>query len=224
MIANIAIISIIVLFAIIGFNRGIAKTLLNIAGLILSAIGAYYLSNFIAQFIYDSFIQQSVITNIEQLIHDKGVDYTIANSLEAVPQWISGILSFLVGLFGITLSDYEQNIGITQSITTSIVESIESTLSSVIVTAITVLFVIVLFIVIFILVKKLIKLLNNVFKIPVIKQLNQILGLLFGGIEGVVIVWFAVNLFFAIMMFTDPGVIRSNLVTGDLFKFFCIAY
>ena len=224
MVADIIIISIIVLCAIIGFNRGIAKTLLNIAGLILSALGAYYLSCFIAQFIYDTFIQQSVIENIEQMIQDNGAQYAMANCFDALPQWISGILSFLVGLFGITLGDYEQNIDIAQSLSTTIAESIESTLSSVIVTAITVLLVIILFVLIFILAKKLIKHVNRVFRIPVIKQINQLLGFLFGVIEGLVIVWFFVNLFFAIMMFTDPEIVHSNLVTGDVFKFFCIAF
>ena len=224
MIADIIIISIIVIFAVIGFNRGIAKTLLNLAGLILSAIGAYYLSNFIAQFLYDAFIQQTVIDNIEQLIQDKGAEYAIANSFEAIPQWITGVISFIVGLFGITLSEYGQNMTVAQSITNSIANAIEASLSSVIVKALSVILIIILFIILFVLAKKLIKLVNNVFKIPVIKQLNQILGLLLGGIEGMVLVWFAVNLFFGIMLFTDPTMIRSNMVTGDLFRFFCIAF
>lgn len=224
MIADIIIVLLIILFAIIGFRRGIAKTLLNLAGLILSAICAYYLSGFIAQFVYDTFLQQSIITNIEQLIQDKGTEYAIANSLEAVPQWISGVISFIVGLFGISLNEYEQNMNVAQSITSSVAHSIEGALSSVIVTTLTVIFAIILFIVLFIIAKKLIKLVSNVFRIPVIKQINQLLGLLLGGIEGMVFVWFAVNLFFAIMMFTDSGMIQSNAVTGELFRFFCIAF
>ncbi len=221
MIADIIIISIIVIFAIIGFSRGIAKTLLNFAGLILSAICAYYLSKALAQFIYDAFLQQTIVANIEQMILDKGTEYAVANSFDAVPQWISAVISFVVGLFGITLNEYEQNMIKVNNITSSVANSIEGAVSSVIVTVITVILVIVLFIVLFLIAKKLIKIINKVFRIPVIKQLNQLLGLLLGAVEGIVFVWFAVNLFFMIMMFTDSSIIQIN-TTGDLFRFFCV--
>lgn len=224
MIADIIIIALIVIFAIIGFKRGIAKTLLNIAGLLVSAISAYYLSSIVAQFVYDTFLQQTVVTNIEQLIQDKGMEYAIANSFEAVPQWISGVISFIVGLFGITLNEFEQNMNVTQNITISVAHTIEGALSSVIVTAIGVIIAILLFIIIFIIVKKLIRLVLNVFRVPVIKQVNQLLGCLLGGVEGMIFVWFAVNLFYAIMLFTDPSAIQSGMVTGEVFKFFCVAF
>ncbi len=223
MIADIIIILIIAIFAIIGFNRGIAKTLLNFAGLILSAICAFYLSKALAQFIYDTFLQQTIISNIEQIILDKGTEYAIANSLEAIPQWISAVISFAVGLFGITLSEYEQNMIEVNNITSSVANSIEGALSSVIVTVITVILVIVLFIVLFLIAKKLIKHINKIFRIPVIKQLNQLLGLLLGAVEGIVFVWFAVNLFFMIMMFTDSSTIQINAI-GELFRFFCVGF
>lgn len=223
MIADIIIISIVVIFAIIGFSRGIAKTLLNFAGLILSAICAFYLSKALAQFIYDTFLQQTIIANIEQMILDKGTEYALTNSLDAVPQWISAVISFTVGLFGITFNEYEQNMVVVNNITGSIANSIEGALSSVIVTVLTVILVIVLFIILFLIVKRLIKLINRVFRIPVIKQLNQLLGLLLGAGEGIVFVWCVINLLYMIITFMDLSTIQIN-ATGELFRFFCVGY
>ena len=223
MIADIIIISIILIFAIIGFNRGIAKTLLNFAGLILSAICAYYLSKTLAHFVYDTFLQQTIIANIEQMILDNGTEYALANSFDAVPQWISTVISFIVGLFGITLNEFEQNMVAVNNITSSVANSIEGAISSVIVTMLMVIFVIVLFIVFFVIAKKLIKYINKIFRIPVIKQINQVLGLFIGAVEGFVFVWLAVNLFSMIMFFADLSTINIS-TTSQLFRFFYIGF
>ena len=110
MITDIIIVAVIVLFAAIGVKRGLAKTILNIAGLVLAAISAYYLSSFLSQLIYDAFIKQTVINNIQQIIEQNGIDYALSNCLEAVPQWINGILSFIIGIFGMSLNEYQNQL------------------------------------------------------------------------------------------------------------------
>ncbi len=222
MIADLVIITAIVLFIIIGIKRGIAKTLLNLAGLVLTVISANYLSSFLAQFTYDTFIKQSVITNLEQIISENGIQYAIQNCFDAVPGWISGLLSAILSLFGTDLNGFEKHMNISYNASLSVAQSVEKSVSAVVIEVFGILLAIILFIVIFILVKKLIKLALKAFKIPVIKQINMLLGGVLGAVEGMIFVWLAVNIFFAVMAFTNPTLIESDYVTGNLFRFFCI--
>lgn len=223
MITDIIIVAVIVLFALIGVKRGIAKTILNLAGLVLTAISAYYLSSFLSQFIYDSFLKQTVITNIQQIIEQNGIDYALNNCLEAVPQWINGILSFFAGIFGVSLDEFESQLIIPSDISSSTSQVVESAVAPVVTSVLSIIFVIVLFIIIFIIVKKLIRLASGVFNIPVIKQINQLLGGIFGLAEGLLVVFIAVNIFDIVTGYTNPALLSNELFSGAIFKFFSIS-
>lgn len=223
MITDIIIVAVIVLFALIGVKRGIAKTILNLAGLVLTAISAYYLSSFLSQFIYDSFLKQTVITNIQQIIEQNGIDYALNNCLEAVPQWINGILSFFAGIFGVSLDEFESQLIIPSDISSSTSQVVESAVAPVVTSVLSIIFVIVLFIIIFIIVKKLIRLASGVFNIPVIKQINQLLGGIFGLAEGLLVVFIAVNIFDIVTGYTNPALLSNELFSGAIFKFFSMS-
>lgn len=222
MISDIIIIVLIVGFTIAGFKHGISKTLLNIAGLIVTVAAAYYLSDFFAGLIYDCFIEQTVITNLEQLISSNGIDYAVANCFEAVPQWISGILSAILFVFGTDLNSFEKKMAIPSNITSSAVNTVESSLESVITSVFKIILIIVFIIIVSIIVKKLIRLVSKVFNIPVIKQVNKLLGGILGVVEGIIFVWIAVNVFYFITSFTASDILYSNFVAGTLFKLFCV--
>lgn len=223
MITDIIIVAVIVLFAVIGVKRGLAKTILNLAGLVLTAISAYYLSSFLAQLIYDSFLKQTVITNIQQIIEQNGVDYAISNCLEAVPQWINGILSFIGGIFGISLKDFQNQLSVPSGISLSASQVIESTIAPVATSVLAIILIIVLFIIILFIVKKLVKLIAKVFNIPIIKQINQLLGGIFGIAEGLLIVFIAVNIFDIVTGFSNPALLNNELFSGAVFKFFSMS-
>lgn len=223
MIANIIIIATIVLFIIIGIKRGIAKTLLNLAGLIFTAITAYYLSSFLAQLIYDNFLKQTIISNLEQIIEQQGIEYAVLNCFDAVPIFITAILSLIFGLFGVSLEEFQKNMSFSKDVSLSLAENIEASLSSTVTTVLAIILIILLFIIILILVKKIIKLALKIFEIPVIKQINKLLGGLLGAVEGIVFLWFAINIFYAIMSFINPVMLDNSFISGDLFNFFCIS-
>ena len=72
MVSDILIIVLIFLFAILGFRRGLARTLLNFAAMIASTVIANFLSDALAQAIYNSFIKQGVIEKIQTTISTQG--------------------------------------------------------------------------------------------------------------------------------------------------------
>lgn len=222
MIVDIIIIAIIVLFVIIGVKRGLAKTILNLAGLVLTAVSAYYISSFLSQLFYDMFIKQTVITNTQQIIEQNGIDYAVSNCLEAVPRWINGIISFIVGAFGINLNEFQNQITVPANISSSASQVIESVLAPVVTSVLSIILVIILFIIILIIVKKLVKLVLRIFNIPVIKQINQFLGGIFGLAEGLLIVFIAVNIISMVAGFSNPDLLSNGMFNGEIFKFFSI--
>ena len=223
MITDIIIVAIVVLFTVIGVKRGLAKTLLNLAGLVLTAISAYYISSFLSQLIYDAFLKQTIITNIQQIIEQNGIGYALSNCLEAVPQWINGILSFIVGIFGMSLSEYQNQLALSSDFSSSTSQAVENVLAPVVTSVFGMLLLIVLFIIILIIVKKLVKLISKVFNIPVIKQINQLLGGIFGLAEGLLVVFIAVNIFTVVTEFSNPSLLNSELFSGAIFKFFSLS-
>ncbi len=222
MIADIIIIAIIALFVIIGIVRGAAKSLLNLAGFVLAAISAYYLSGYLSELIYNTFIKNMVTENLEQIIHQYGVEYAAQNAFEAFPSWISGIFTAILALFGTNVNDFSSNINIGATISESAAQAIEKAIAPSVVMILGLLLVVLLFIVIHIIVKVLIKLVLNVFEIPIIKQVNKLLGGVLGAVEGLVIVWFAVNIFYAVASVSNPQLAQETYILGSLFKFFCI--
>lgn len=223
MITDIIIAAVVVLFTVIGVKRGLAKTLLNLAGLVVTAISAYYLSSFLSQLIYDAFLKQTIITNIQQIIEQNGIGYALSNCLEAVPQWINGILSFIVGIFGMSLSEYQNQLALSSDFSSSTSQAVENVLAPVVTSVFGMILLIVLFIIILIIVKKLVKLISKVFNIPVIKQINQLLGGIFGLAEGLLVVFIAVNIFTVVTEFSNPSLLNSELFSGAIFKFFSLS-
>ena len=223
MITDIIIVAVIDLFAAIGVKRGLAKTILTIAGLVLAAISAYYLSSFLSQLIYDAFIKQTVINNIQQIIEQNGIDYALSNCLEAVPQWINGILSFIIGIFGMSLNEYQNQLVLSSDFSSSTSQAVENVLAPVVSSVFGMILLVILFILIFIIVKKLIKLISRVFNIPVVKQINQLLGGIFGLAEGLLIVFIAVNIFVIVTEFSNPALLNNELFSGAVFRFFSLS-
>ena len=224
MIADIIIVLIIVLFIIIGVKRGIARTILNIAGLFVTYIFASYLSDFLAQLAYDTFLKQTVANNINEFITTNGLDYAASNCLGALPDWANAIVSAVVSLFGGSCEQFVQSIDAQASIAlSSSAEAIEKTVEVAAVAVFAMILLIVLFILIFIIVKKLIRLVLKVFKAPVLKQVNGLFGGVLGAAEGILCAWIAVNVFYTVAFLSAPELLTNALVNGRLYSLLCMA-
>uniref|UniRef100_UPI004027B5A1 hypothetical protein n=1 Tax=Ruminococcus bromii TaxID=40518 RepID=UPI004027B5A1 len=77
-------------------------------------------------------------------------------------------------------------------------------------------------IIIFIIIKILVKKLARVFKIPVVKQINELLGGVLGLAEAAILVFFAVNIFSGVLEFSNPEMLNSPIISGAVFKFFSV--
>lgn len=224
MVADIIIIAVFALLFFIDFKRGIAITILNVAGVALTGFLAYHISNFLASWVYTAFVQQTTLTtNLQQMIDTQGINSAIANSFSALPNWVMGMLGFFLSIFGLDSSVYTNDFQVSNSAATAVSASVENLIQPVITGMFRLVIGVVISIIIFIIIKILVKKLARVFKIPVVKQINKLLGGVLGLAEAAILVFFAVNIFSGVLEFSNPEMLNNPMISGAVFKFFSVA-
>lgn len=217
MLADIIIAAIIVLFIIIGVKRGIARTILGIIGLFVTYVLANGLSKWLSQVIYDSLLEKTVVENVNGYMSSHGLDYLLDNSISALPDWTSGLLS----LFGGNSETVARYVSQTDDFSVFNAAGIVSeTLETMTVSAMKIILMIVLFIVIYILVRKLIRLAAKLFEAPVLRQVNGFFGGVLGAVNGVLCVLIFVNVLCLISQITANDITSNELIDGFLFRLF----
>ena len=223
MVADIIIIAVFALLFFIDFKRGIAITILNVAGVALTGYLAYHISNFLASWVYTAFVQQTLTTNLQQMIDTQGINSAIANSFSALPNWVMGMLGFFLSIFGLDSSVYTNDFQVPNSAAAAVSTSVENLIQPVITGMFRLVIGVVISIIIFIIIKILVKKLARVFKIPVVKQINKLLGGVLGLAEAAILVFFAVNIFSGVLEFSNPEMLNNPMISGTVFKFFSVA-
>ena len=219
MISDIIIVFVVLFFVVIGAIRGFAKSLLNIAGFIGAIIFANIAAQALSEWIFDAFIRNQVIDSINEVNIATGMDSVINNVFSVLPQWVNGIVTFFSNLLGLdtneTVALFTESTPAESMTATVLTDSIISP----VVTGIFALFIgIILFIAFLLIIKMIIKLIDKIFQLPVLKQLNCLLGGIFGAAEGIIIVFLAVNICAAFMNLTDPDVLTDSSINGVLFS------
>lgn len=223
MVADIIIIAVFALLFFIDFKRGIAITILNVAGVALTGFLAYHISNFLASWVYTAFVQQTLTTNLQQMIDTQGINSAIANSFSALPNWVMGMLGFFLSIFGLDSSAYTNDFQVPNSAAAAVSTSVENLIQPVITGMFRLVIGVVISVIIFIIIKILVKKLARVFKIPVVKQINKLLGGVLGLAEAAILVFFAVNIFSGVLEFSNPEMLNNPMISGAVFKFFSVA-
>ena len=223
MVADIIIIAVFALLFFIDFKRGIAITILNVAGVALTGFLAYHISNFLASWVYTAFVQQTLTTNLQQMIDTQGINSAIANSFSALPNWVMGMLGFFLSIFGLDSSVYTNDFQVPNSAAAAVSTSVENLIQPVITGMFRLVIGVVISIIIFIIIKILVKKLARVFKIPVVKQINKLLGGVLGLAEAAILVFFAVNIFSGVIELSNPEMLNNPMISGAVFKFFSVA-
>nr|WP_303928342.1 CvpA family protein [Ruminococcus bromii] len=223
MVADIIIIAVFALLFFIDFKRGIAITILNVAGVALTGFLAYHISNFLASWVYTAFVQQTLTTNLQQMINTQGINSAIANSFSALPNWAMGMLGFFLSIFGLDSSVYTNDFQVPNSAAAAVSTSVENLIQPVITGMFRLVIGVVISIIIFIIIKILLKNLPRVAKPPVGKQINKLLGGVLGLAEAAILVFFAVNIFSGVLEFSNPEMLNNPMISGAVFKFFSVA-
>lgn len=173
------------LFLLVGVRRGFIRSAAHFLGAVLSACLAGALGGLAAQWLFDSFFRGALVEKIQESISTLG-----AGDLAAAAQgFLSSLPDFVLRALesaGITVSSITGGL---ESQTGQAAEVVADALSPVFVGFLKVLAVIVLYLLFMMVVRALADLLSGVFHLPLLRQVNGLLGGVFGLLLACVSLW-----------------------------------
>jgi len=188
LIIDIALILLVVIFAIIGFKKGFFKSVLALFSWIVCIIIAIFTAKYVANWINGIYDFNGLIGGaIENGLIDSNKDFfsIVAGELGSSQAVIDAIPSTTNGLLAQVIKVVFSNVTITEETTMTIAQVVGTTLGGIIMLIIT-------GILIFILLKLAIFLLSKIFdniaRTKVLGGLNKFLGLLFGAVKAGLII------------------------------------
>ncbi|MBQ8752042.1 MAG: CvpA family protein [Clostridia bacterium] len=186
-----AIILVFLLAIWIGYKRGFIKTMAGLIAFIVAAVVAMLLSGPIAQAIYDSSVEPTVVSTISSHLEvSDSLEAGVDSALEKLPGFVTNALANSGIASGADvmskLTGVEEDIPLAQKVADHVVQPIVVPLLKVICTLL-------LFIVVYVVASIVLKVLDLVAKLPILKELNQGLGVLAGAVSGILWVFFLVS-------------------------------
>ena len=178
-------------FVLTAVKKGFILSLLEFAAVILALVLAYYFSPKVAETAYDGFVKEATIKTIETQIEENvSLQETTTQTqllLESIPDYMVSVADFM----GVSVDDIKQSVAssklTSENIATELVEKIAQ---PIIIGALTALSFVVLAIVLLFVLKFLAQIIAKIFKIPVIKTVNNLLGGILGACKGFAVVLF----------------------------------
>ncbi len=231
MIYDIIILAIFILFIIIGVKKGAARTLASLLMSFLAYTGATFVGKWLSVTIFQNILKptiyDTVVTNVSDFSNttmNNAVSNLDLNSYdvlglgldESVKSWVSNQMSDPI-----------------ESVSTNAGETAETVLEPIVTGILSFFITIFLFFLFYILLRKFVMpLILKVFKIPVIKQINAVLGGVIGAMEALLLVCMIAYLlklivpqistdFYLLQESTiNSSVVFSKLYAGNIFSLF----
>lgn len=178
-------------FVLTAVKKGFILSLLEFAAVILALVLAYNFSPKVAETAYDGFVKEATIKTIETQIEENvSLQETSTQAqllLESIPDYMVSVADFM----GVSVDDIKQSVAssklTSENVATELVEKIAQ---PIIIGALTALSFVVLAIVLLFVLKFLAQIIAKIFKIPVIKTVNKLLGGILGACKGFAVVLF----------------------------------
>ena len=167
-----------VVFALIGLRKGFVKSLLGLVAAVIALIAAFFAARYLAQWLYDLSVRSVVLSFVETKLQEMHID-SAASAVASMPK---SLLSLLGGNESTMLSSLENASG-------KLAETIVNVCQPLILNVLMIILVILLFILFLIVLRLLIRLLNLGTKLPIVKQVNGLLGFFFGLGKGIIVIW-----------------------------------
>lgn len=189
MILDIGLLCVFLFFILIGVKRGFIRSAVHFLGAVIAAFLASALGGAAAKWVFDTLFREALVSKVGETIFSLGGQGAAAaaeETLSSLPDFIQRALEEA----GITVGSLQ---GMLASKTGEAAELIADALSPVFVSFLKVLAVIVLFMLFTMLVRVLANLVASVFRLPVLRQLDGLLGGVFGFLLALVALWILVS-------------------------------
>lgn len=207
------------LCVMVGVKRGFIHSAVRFLGSIVAALLASAMGGVLAQWLFDTMFRGAIVEKINSSLQSLGAD----NAAAAANQILASLPDFLVRALeeaGVTLETVSHAIN-TQ--TGQAAGMVVDYLSPVFVNFLKVLAVIVLFFLFMTLVRLLASLVSDLLRLPILKELDGLLGGIFGFLLALVSVWVVVAGINVFMPMLDPAarfqintVLDNSILTGVL--------
>jgi uncharacterized membrane protein required for colicin V production len=219
---DILLIAILVLSISFAARKGFVRTVIELIGYIAALAAAAYLGGLLAEFVFETFIRGGMVSSIQEQIEAAGftdMAMGIREAFDALPGYISATVAAL----GITPASVAAGLadgGVTSgAIAASVVDlAVKPAMLSVLRSV----FHMVLFLVLLFVVRRIAKASGFVNKIPLVGDLNIVLGGAFGLLKGVVWVLFVctvVKLVQPVLQESWPFLQEETIESSYLFRF-----
>lgn len=181
-----AIFALIVFFAI---KKGFIKALLDFVAVILAFVLAFSLSAPVAEILYDSFVEDMIVSSVEVQTDGKNFDASkaaqeVKTALEELPETVVSLAKAAGVDFDEIIKDIDFNKVSSEDTVNKLVKKIAEPIAVKILTAVSFLLLAVIFL---ILLKVLAVLISKVAKLPLIGGADKILGGILGALKGVLL-------------------------------------
>ncbi len=213
---------IILLFAIFivsGLKRGLVRSLIGFVATVIAIVLSMYLSKITSIFIYDNFIKNNLLVQINDILNEyvgRDLNEKTAAVFNELPKILSNTLMFC-GVTSSVVGDVIENS--TGNASYELVKLFSPTIISVIRTIL----VPFIFIVIYTPLNFLNRVIGRIFRVPGLRQIDQVLGAIIGALKGfllIVLITFLLKMFLP-MMSNIPDIFSKNTIESTfLFKEF----
>ncbi len=187
-----------VLTIFIARKKGFVLTLLDFAAFFLAVFLAIPVSGWLAEGVYNTFISQSVVTALESQLPSAASSAEIAAQVNAVLSDFPDFVTDYASSIGIDISEISRQVSAAGASAGSLAQTVEANIVAPIVTAVCKAIIFVILLIIFVILLKIAaRLINQFFKLPVLKTLNGTLGAILGVLKaavGIVIICSVIGL------------------------------
>ena len=187
-----------VLTIFIARKKGFVLTLLDFAAFFLAVFLAIPVSGWLAEGVYNTFISQSVVTALESQLPSAASSAEIAAQVNAVLSDFPDFVTAYASSIGIDISEISRRVSAAGASAGSLAQTVEANIVAPIVTAVCKAIIFVILLIIFVILLKIAaRLINQFFKLPVLKTLNGTLGAVLGVLKaavGIVIICSVIGL------------------------------
>lgn len=173
------------IFVLVGVHRGFIRSLVHFFGSIIAAVLSSVLGGPLAQWVYDALFREAIVDKIHTSIMALGAN----NASGAAQQIIASLPDFLVRALEQAGVTAETISGGVKAQSAQAAELIAGYISPVFVSFLKVLAVIVLFALLSTLVRLLASAVGNMLRLPILEQLDGLLGGVFGFLLAIFTVW-----------------------------------
>lgn len=187
-----------VLTIFIARKKGFVLTLLDFAAFFLAVFLAIPVSGWLAEGVYNTFISQSVVTALESQLPSAASSAEIAAQVNAVLSDFPDFVTAYASSIGIDILEISRRVSAAGASAGSLAQTVEANIVAPIVTAVCKAIIFVILLIIFVILFKIAaRLINQFFKLPVLKTLNGTLGAVLGVLKaavGIVIICSVIGL------------------------------